>query len=716
MTVEILDSPTTKYIGVISGKGGTGKTNVAVEMAAELGRLGKKVVVVDGDIYNDSIPIHLGANADNLRSQIGFGDYMKHGASEAAKRPDLRQIIHKSFPKGDKTRIPSDNVHFMYAGDREYSERDNSIHLHDRYKDFVEEVRGLRIHYGADIDAILEAYFEELKAKDTTGNPLLQKLSGIQQNVEADFRKLDNYRKIAEERIAIHYLAAKYDISKSPLENIKSYAKSLGLDDFDEETVLRKIFGKHFDEDYRSNGIENMWKRLVDYRLRAIGKDRNADQLDASLQDVKHKISAHSLLIGKRKEEAKTILAKLIAQEKYDPRKTAVQNISDYVNGKVTADSNREDELKKIFTKNYSAGIPEKGFRLLKKGDVGYDDPGIKGYDFVIIDMAAGLKNFVLDGLGEDCTIVFAAKTEVSSAKPMFYGIDTIRTRAIEYFGKPIGLKKESIEELVAIANRKLHIEPYLDSIRETEHPELSQLSLDDRMKYLLHVNRVDKALRQSPIAEQLRYLEKNGKFDHALLGLILEEQAHYITHRKKMNLFIAKLVQLTKRDGVDFDKKRKEAMKLYSFVDDFGIELVLTQSRRAEAATEFYDKSILERLRMYDVKRSVEQKVDLTGLDADSREAVERLQSLADETGTVPAKKDILGIITHDPRYEASVQEVISAGSERTTAMNVTYNPDYKETIDNGDGTTRPDPVIENPKLMTMSLLDRLRLLRLTA
>jgi len=63
----------TRTISITSGKGGVGKTTMVCNLAAELGRKGHRVLILDGDLGMANVDIHFG-----VRTSLNIGHVLSH--------------------------------------------------------------------------------------------------------------------------------------------------------------------------------------------------------------------------------------------------------------------------------------------------------------------------------------------------------------------------------------------------------------------------------------------------------------------------------------------------------------------------------------------------------------------------------------------------------------------------------------------------------------
>ncbi|KHF38989.1 Mrp/NBP35 family ATP-binding protein [Halalkalibacter okhensis] len=100
----------TTFIAVTSGKGGVGKSTVSVNLATTLARLGKKVGIIDADIYGFSVPDMMGIEerpkviADRIYpverfnvKVISMGFFVEDNAPVIWRGPMLGKMLNQFF-------------------------------------------------------------------------------------------------------------------------------------------------------------------------------------------------------------------------------------------------------------------------------------------------------------------------------------------------------------------------------------------------------------------------------------------------------------------------------------------------------------------------------------------------------------------------------------------------------------------------------------------
>ncbi len=129
-----------KVLGIVSGKGGVGKTIVSLNLGLALNNFGRRVVVVDGDLFKPNLAVNLGLKAKEENTI--------HRAINEGRRLDEMVYVHSSGLK-------------LIPGDSTVMELDKKLHI---AKQLLEEMKSCEVvildipsGFGEDVNMAIKA-------------------------------------------------------------------------------------------------------------------------------------------------------------------------------------------------------------------------------------------------------------------------------------------------------------------------------------------------------------------------------------------------------------------------------------------------------------------------------------------------------------------------------------------------------------------------------
>lgn len=146
-----------KIIGLLSGKGGVGKTTSAINLAAGLHYFGQKTIIVDGNLTTPNVGLHLGQPANEITiHHVLKGKNKIHDA--VYRHPTGIQFIPGSLSIDDMDNLKISNFKAIKQLDADYVIIDGAAGLGREALSTIEHCQDLIIVTNPELPAITDAY------------------------------------------------------------------------------------------------------------------------------------------------------------------------------------------------------------------------------------------------------------------------------------------------------------------------------------------------------------------------------------------------------------------------------------------------------------------------------------------------------------------------------------------------------------------------------